>query len=158
MVYIYEDSKFWLVGFNNFKKNKLHFIWDELFLIVIYNLVFKVAGKPFVQHRILYTLSTNMYQNWPFRYKHVPFEKVPPQWQLLYLYFWECMLHLFSVTVDFIFIIQNILLVYPFQIRSNMTSFQSYTLKYKGALNVPRSDAIEEAFLVPRSTIQSKLL
>ncbi len=28
----------------------------------------------------------------PFRYKHVPFEKVPPQWQLLYLYFWECTL------------------------------------------------------------------
>ncbi len=29
------------------------------------------------------------YQNGPFRYKHVPFEKVPAQWLLLYLYFWE---------------------------------------------------------------------
>jgi len=28
------------------------------------------------------------YQYAPFRYKSVPFEKVPPQWQLLYLFFW----------------------------------------------------------------------
>ncbi len=31
-----------------------------------------------------------MYIFEPNRYKSVPFEKVPPQWQLLYLYFWEC--------------------------------------------------------------------
>ncbi len=32
------------------------------------------------------------FQKVHFRYKHVPFEKVLPQWQLLYLYFWECIL------------------------------------------------------------------
>ncbi len=31
-----------------------------------------------------------MYIFEPNSYKSVPFENVPPQWQLLYLYFWEC--------------------------------------------------------------------
>ncbi len=54
-------------------------------------------GGTFSKGTLLYllvsnmcTLSANMYQNGPFRFKHVPFEKVPPQWQLLHLYFWEC--------------------------------------------------------------------
>ncbi len=34
-----------------------------------------------------------MYIFEPNRYKSVPFEKVPPQWQLLYLYFWEWWRH-----------------------------------------------------------------
>jgi len=28
-----------------------------------------------------------------FMYKSVPFEKVQPQWQLLYLFFWECIVY-----------------------------------------------------------------
>jgi len=32
----------------------------------------------------------NMYQNAAFGYKSVTFEKVQSQWQLLYLFFWEC--------------------------------------------------------------------
>jgi len=35
-------------------------------------------------------LSANMYISGANMYKSVPFEKVQPQWQLLYLFFWEC--------------------------------------------------------------------
>jgi len=41
----------------------------------------------------MYILGANVllrYQNAAFGYKSVPFEKVQPQWQLLYLFFWEC--------------------------------------------------------------------
>jgi len=34
-----------------------------------------------------YILGANMYQYAAFGYKCVPFEKVQPQWQLLYLFF-----------------------------------------------------------------------
>jgi len=34
--------------------------------------------------------GANMYHYAAFGYKSVPFEKVQPQWQLLYLFFWEC--------------------------------------------------------------------
>ncbi len=37
-----------------------------------------------------YILVLKVYIFEPNRYKSVPLEKVPPQWQLLYLYFWEC--------------------------------------------------------------------
>ncbi len=48
------------------------------------------------------------YQNGSFRYKHVPFEKVPPQWQLLYLYFWECICTQYLVGAPFALITASI--------------------------------------------------
>jgi len=38
----------------------------------------------------MYILAPKMYILAPKMDKSVPFEKVQPQWQLLYLFFWEC--------------------------------------------------------------------
>jgi len=37
----------------------------------------------------MYILGADMYQYAAFRYESVSFEKVQPQWQLLYPFFWE---------------------------------------------------------------------
>jgi len=55
----------------------------------------------------MYILGANMYhlryQYAAFGYKSVPFEKVQPQWQLLYLFFWECNKVPFSKFIPFHF-------------------------------------------------------
>jgi len=38
----------------------------------------------------MYILAPQMYILAPKMDKSLPFEKVHPQWQLLYLFFWEC--------------------------------------------------------------------
>jgi len=42
----------------------------------------------------MYILAPKMYILAPEMDKSVPFEKVQPQWQLLYLFFWECRVEL----------------------------------------------------------------
>jgi len=49
-----------------------------------------LAPKMYLLAPKMYLLAPKMYLLAPKMDKSFPFEKVQPQWQLLYLFFWEC--------------------------------------------------------------------
>ncbi len=68
-------------------------------------------------------------------------------------------MHLFVVMYDYVFVMRIVLISGKGCINAfKINTYKPYTLKNKGASKGSSSDAIEEPFLVPQRTIQSKVL
>jgi len=87
-----EDNLYFGVAKNSLVNIGLFIYWNIWLFIWLFSTVnFTMKGLVHPKMKIK-SLTFNVplrYQYAPFRYKSLPFEKVPPQWPLLYLFFWE---------------------------------------------------------------------